>query len=128
MSSPCNAIVHILESQDSKEVTANEAFDRLDTLMNGTLDLALPSDADHTLSTSPGGESDFFRLNITGTTTADRAIILSRKHQLIVKNATTGGHNLVVKMATGATVTVANGASHLLYCTGADVIDIATLP
>ena len=127
MGSPNNNIDHILESQDLKEATANEAFDRLDNLISGVLALAL-TDADHTLSTSADGESDYFYLRCSGALTANRNLIVTRKHLFIVENGTTGSHSLVVKTSAGTGITVANGAKHLLFCDGTNVLDLLTLP
>jgi hypothetical protein len=113
-------IPFIAESQNSKEITANAAFDALDSSVNGQTIIPM-SDADVTLTqdqTASGGV-----LKFTGTLTADRyANIPAVNRAFAVRNSCTGG-NIVVQVvgATGASIAVPPGTLTLLYCDAADV-------
>jgi hypothetical protein len=133
MSSPDLAIAHIAASQNQKEVTANAAFDQLDSSVNGLLQVAM-GDADQTaifiatasppLPASATNFTAFGQFECTGALTADRHIIVpNTMRRFVVNNKTTGGHNVVVKTAgSGGTVAVAAGTPQLVYCDGANNI------
>ena len=118
--------------QDHPEIPVNDQRDGLDRAMNQAALIAL-SDADYSLTAQDQQERGF--LTFTGALTADRNItLLSGKHrQMTVENATTGGHNLVVKYAVpGDTVAVSPGARALLQGDGTNVkrigdVDIGAL-
>jgi hypothetical protein len=124
MASPYLAVQHIQESQNQKEVTANAAFDKIDSSVNGQTVIAL-TDADLTLTSdqmSSGGV-----LKFTGAITADRYInIPASARAFILRNSTTGGFNLIAQVvgAAGASVSVASGSLTALYCDSADVIAV----
>jgi hypothetical protein len=111
-------ITHIEQSQDQKEVTANEAFDILDDAMNNWRDVAL-SDANTTLSTTQQYRSAF--LKFTGTLTATRTITFQTEDRMIsVWNATNkslqfqvggGSPNTLVTVASGEIADLACDAS-----------------
>jgi hypothetical protein len=65
-------------------------------------------------------------LRFTGALTADRNMTLPLTADALwfVRNATSGGHGLVMKGATGATVTVANGKFAIIYCDGVDILRV----
>lgn len=65
------------------------------------------------LGGSPGGNADL--------------IIPTAEKLYVVRNATTGGYAVTVKMATGTGVTVANGFTQAMYCDGTNVV-LYTLP
>ena len=124
MATPSLGIVHIAAAQNQKEITANEAFDRLDESVNAQFPIAM-ANADVTLvqaDLASGGV-----LQLTGALTADRYInIPAIQRAFIVRNSTTGGFNLIVQVtgAAGASVSVPVGALVALYCDSADVIAI----
>ena len=60
-------------------------------------------------------------LNVIGTTSATRNIIaplVSKTY--IIKNATTGGFDIVIKATSGTGVTIPNGGTSTVYCNGAN--------
>lgn len=111
-------ISHIVSSQAQKEVTANAAFDALDKALCQFASVAL-SDANLTLTDAQMLGN--MALSFTGTLTAARTITApTRAKLLFVKNATTGGYAIAVKTPSGASISVGNGESKLLYCNGTD--------
>ena len=97
--------------QNSPHVPVNDSRDQLDRAQNQSDSITL-SDADYSLTAQDQQERGF--LTFTGTLTGDRNItLLAGKHrQMSIENATTGGHNLVVKYAApGDTVAVSPGTS-----------------
>lgn len=120
MATPYLGITHIAESQNEKEVTINDALDSLDNAMNNLSAIAM-TDADYTATNGTVAGAFFFSL--TGTLTADRNFIMptGQERFFAIKNGTTGGHNIVAKTASGATATVPNGDTKLLYSDGTNV-------
>jgi hypothetical protein len=127
MSSTPNLLIsHIASNQAAKEVTANAAFDDLDLALTNKLVHAM-ADADYTLA-DPSEARQNMVFAFTGAITADRHIILPASKKLyIVSNQTTGGHNLIFKVASGTTVSLANVSSNYitLYCDGTNVVAIS---
>jgi hypothetical protein len=119
-SSPNLAIPLLAESQSSKYVTVNNAIDLLDTAMTGLLVVAM-ADANVVLTAAQALENMSFKC--TGADTADRNLVVPTNTKLyVVENATTGGHNIVVKTAAGTGVTVGPAAGFvILYCDGTNV-------
>jgi hypothetical protein len=123
MSTPQLAITHIAESQNQKEVTANDAFDQLDDSVNAQTSI-VNADADLPITLAQLAGAGV--LKFTGTLTADRYInIPAGMRAFIVRNAATGG-NLIVQVTGGggASVAVAPGALVAMYCDGVDVLSI----
>jgi len=87
----------------------------------------LSSDADATLTISDGTASDarymFIKFTSSVSLTATRTITLApddSKKLWIVENATTGSQSLTFKQgSSGATITVANGSTMMIYADGA---------
>ena len=107
MATPQLAITHIAESQNNKEVTANDAFDLLDNSDNAEVSFA-NTNTDMTLTQqelASGGA-----IKITGAITADRHVNLpvGVGRSFIFLNSTTGGHSLILQVtgAPGATVSI----------------------
>lgn len=122
MATPYLGITHIAESQNEKEVTANDAFDALDNAMNAPAPIAM-TDANYTASAGAIAGGVYFTL--TGTLTADRNFILppGQARLFVLSNQTTGSHSVIVKTAaSGSTVTVANAATKILYSDGTNII------
>jgi hypothetical protein len=84
------------------------------------------SDADLTLTLVNDSASQVARafvLNATGAITTTRNLIVPTINKpYIVRNNTTGGQSIVVKTAAGTGITVANGASEMLYADGTNVV------
>jgi hypothetical protein len=119
-STPYLLISHIASAQTQKELTANEAFDFLDSAINAQVAFAM-GDADITLSQIQAASGGV--LQFTGALTADRFVNLPASNRaIIVRNGTTGGHNIIVQVTGGAGASVAVPNSIVaLYCDGADV-------
>jgi hypothetical protein len=85
------------------------------------------SGSSYNLVSTPNGtayESRSMALRIIGTLSVSCNVVCPAKQKLyVVRNATTGGQNIVMTTGTGTTVTVANGATAIVYCDGTDVID-----
>jgi len=113
MSTPNLAIPHIAASQNQKEVTANDAFDRLDEAITGRLQLDFTS-GDITLTASQ------FRRHVAfaaANVASGRELVLPAITRVIVVDNSAGAADLVVRQGT-TTVTVPAGASQLLHTTG----------
>ena len=113
MSSPNLAIPHIAAAQNQKEVTANDAFDRLDEAITGRLQLDFAS-GDITLTASQ------FRRHVAFAAIgviAGRELLLPAIRRLFLVENTAGGAALAVRQGS-TTVTVPAGASQLLHTTG----------
>jgi hypothetical protein len=122
MSTPNLAITHIASSQNQKEVTVNSAFDALDKALTGRLPKAL-TDADYSLT--PAEALQNMAVVLTGALTAARNLVVPNNTKLyVVTNATTGGFVATVKTAAGTGIAIAAGATKLLYCDGANVIQV----
>jgi hypothetical protein len=133
MATPNLALVHIAAAQNQKEVTANAAFDGLDTALTGSVYEAMP-DANFTLPTADALGNMVF--SFTGLLSASRVVQLPGSKKLyIVRNLTTasGGSFPLVFVANapgspnGRTATVypdivseASGYT-MLYCDGFNV-------
>ena len=113
MSTPNLAIPHIAAAQNQKEVTANDAFDRLDEAITGRLQLDFTS-GDITLTASQ------FRRHVAfaaANVASGRELVLPAITRVIVVDNSAGAADLVVRQGT-TTVTVPAGASQLLHTTG----------
>ena len=97
----------------------------LEQAITGVLSLAM-ADANQTL-TNLNGASDQARNAVivaTGALTAGRNIVVPAVNKVyLVRNSTTGGFGVTVKTPSGTGVTVANGASRLVYSDGTNVVD-----
>jgi hypothetical protein len=113
-------ITHIEESQEDKEVTANEAFDALDDAMNSQLPIA-NSDANQSLTVAQFTRHRSFRF--TGATTAARTLTVpAMEREFVVHNKT--GNNLTISTGVspgGEAVTVADEEWAVLSCDAVDV-------
>lgn len=126
---------YISQAQNQPEVVANSAFDDFDGAL-GSLLIHGMTDADYTLNTgaTPNEVTNYLAYKFTGALTADRNIIipldplssLYNKKLFFVQNATTGGHNLVVKTTAGTGVSLPNSSSPetyvAVYCDGTNVV------
>ena len=85
------------------------------------------SGSSYTLVSAPNGtayESRSMALRIIGTLSVSCNVVCPAKQKLyVVRNATTGGQNIVMTTGSGTTVTVANGATAIVYCDGTNVIE-----
>jgi hypothetical protein len=113
MSTPNLAIPHIAAAQNQKEITANDAFDRLDEAITGRLTVDLAA-GDVTLTTSQYRRHvAFAALNVA----SGRELVLPVLRRVIVVDNAAGAADLVIRQGS-TTVTVPAGASQLLHTTG----------
>jgi len=115
--------------------STNTNFDIIDRVAAGVGDITL-SGTTHTLTTSDGSASDgqYHVLLLGGSPSGTNTITVSpndAKRMYFVKN--NSGQSAIFSQGAGANVTVANGASAIIYCdgagSGAAVVDIgASLP
>lgn len=77
--------------------------------------------------TLTGTELNRIAYNFTGTLTGDRLIIVpDTVQQYWITNSTTGAYDLTVGTATGAFITISQGARGIFYCDGVDVVNADT--
>ncbi len=119
-------LTHIEESQNQKEVTANEAFDGLDKALAGheVADFDFPSDANFTPAPADARAAlSFDVISTFGSLTVQRDLIVPDSAKLyVIVNSTTGGKAINVTTSGGTGVIVENGARRLLYCDGTNVV------
>ncbi len=114
-------ITHLVPGQDDKEVTANNALERLGAQINDvfTIDMA---DADVNLSVSQEFESGVIRA--TGANAAVRDLVLvagQDRANFWVWNDSTGGFDVQVRYAAGAAVNISPGVVQAVFADGTDV-------
>ena len=115
--------------------STNTNFDIIDRIAAGVGDITL-SGTTHTLTTSDGSASDgqYHVLLLGGSPSGTNTITVSpndAKRMYFVKN--NSGQSAIFSQGSGGNVTVANGASAIIYCdgagSGAAVVDLgASLP
>jgi len=115
--------------------STNTNFDIIDRIAAGVGSITL-SGTTHTLTTSDGSASDgqYHVLLLGGSPSGTNTITVSpndTKRMYFVKN--NSGQSAIFSQGSGANVTVANGASAIIYCdgagSGAAVVDLgASLP
>ena len=115
--------------------STNTNFDIIDRISAGVGDITL-SGTTHTLTTSDGSASDgqYHVLLLGGSPSGTNTITVApndAKRMYFVKN--NSGQSAIFSQGSGANVTVANGASAIIYCdgagSGAAVVDLgASLP
>src|SRR5512139_1353574 len=115
------------EQTGTWDVTTNRQFGTLlEHAIAGVLALSM-TDANKTLTTVNGNtdEARYAVLNVTGTISAQRDIIIPAVNKTyVVRNATTGGYAIRVKTSGGTAVTIANGVTTLLFCNGTDCYEV----
>ena len=113
MSTANLAIPHIAAAQNQKEVTANDAFDRLDEAITGRLTVDLAA-SDVTLTASQ------FRRHVAfaaANVASGRELVLPAIRRLVLVDNTAGAAVLVVRQGS-TTVSVPAGGLQLLHTTG----------
>ncbi len=103
--------------------TTNTNFDILDRAINGVGSITL-SGTTHTLTTTDGALSDghFKVLVFGGTLSSTNTVTISPNDQdklYFVFNNTSGSQSIIIKQGSGATVTVDNGKTAIVYADGA---------
>ena len=123
--SPLLLIPHIVQGQKQKEVTANQAFDILESAIAETSSF----DAAGTASVSLGdaGARPII-IDLTGALTGVKTVVVPQRSKLyIFKNSTTGGFDLQVDTGIGTPISLANGFYTYVYCDGTDCRELTRL-
>jgi hypothetical protein len=116
-------ITPIASNQAQKEVTANEAFERLAGALAEKLFVAM-ADADATLTSAQALANASFEC--TGALTADRALVVPAARKLYdVANRTSGGFAVTVRTVSGGGVAIAAGDEQIVRCDGTGVLAVA---
>lgn len=104
--------------------TNNNLGTLLEQAITGYASVAVTDGADTTLTTA-NGSSDQARnmtLNLTGALTAARNVICPSTPKIyVVKNSTTGGFAVTLKVTGQTGISVPNGGTYLLFVDGTDV-------
>lgn len=124
MSTPNLAIAHIAASQNQKEVTANDAFDRLDEAICGLAAISLSGQTSPlVLSTTTALRSAVLQLDPSHPGGGFEVVVPSNRKPYTVRNLSGGA--VTLRTAAGSGVSVADGQVKLLYADGADVVDLS---
>jgi hypothetical protein len=129
MATPNLAITHISAGQNSKEVTANTAFDEFDKALAALLSVNM-ANANVTLTTGEGNQALANMVFVfTSALTAARTVTVPTNKKLyVIKNATTGGFKITVKTPSGTGIDVlASDGYVFVYCDGTNVVGIGAI-
>ncbi len=107
-------INHWQAGQSQPEVTVNDAFDDLEGALTQDVSLAAPI----TLTTPQALRNLVFTFSGTGN------VVVPDQRKLYVVKSSAG--SLTVKTAANPGVAISDTDWHVLYCTGTDVIEVAT--
>jgi hypothetical protein len=113
MSTPNLAIPHVAAAQNQKEVTANDAFDRLDEAITGRLTVDLAAGDVPLTASQFRRHVAFAAVNVA----SGRELVLPTIRRLVLVDNTAGAAALVVRQGS-TTVTVPAGGLQLLHTTG----------
>ena len=98
----------------------------IEEAITGRAEANFASDADLTLGYTDTNGTQAFRnliLNVTGTITATRNLVVPTINKLyIVENNTTGSQDIVVKTSGGTGITIPNGVTSIVYADGTNVV------
>jgi len=101
----------------------------IEEAITGRAEANFASDADLTLGYTDTNGTQAFRnliLNVTGTISATRNLIVPTINKVyIVENNTTGSQDIVVKTSGGTGITVPNGVTAHVYADGTNVVQAA---
>ena len=120
-------ITHIEQSQASKEVTANAAFDDLDQAVAAYAPIAIGGTGAYVLTTD---ESQNRMIELTGVLTGNRTFEVPTDDRVYtIFNNTTGAFTVEVKTTAGTGVIIDQGKHLRVYCDSTDVLPFSeTLP
>lgn len=114
------------EQQGTWGITTNTNLGTLlEQAIGGYTAVTVTDGADTTLTVSNGSsdESRNMTINLTGALTAARNVICPAIQKVyIVKNSTTGGYAVTFKVSGQTGVSIANGATVLIYVNGTDAV------
>jgi hypothetical protein len=130
-----NLALELMGTGDQSGTWGNTTNNNLGTLLEqaivGYVSQAVTDGADTTLTIANGASSNGrnYVINLTGTLTAARNVIVPAVNKpYIFVNATTGGFAVTVKVTGQTGVTIANGKKAIVYCNSTDVIEVANAP
>lgn len=110
--------------------TTNQNLNAIQQAIGGQAAVSFATDADKTLTyTNTNTDQDFraMYLNVTSAVslTATRSLIVPAVNKVyIIKNATTGGQSLTVKIGSSTGISVPNGFTKTVYANGTDVVPV----
>ena len=120
-------VTELTQSQDLKEVTANEAFNQLAEVSGGYLSKSVAGGTDVTLTDAVAGESDHAFIELTGAITAAINVVFPDKARIwFILNSTTGNFALTCKTVSGTGVVVPGGLAIILASDATDMHEIPT--
>ena len=123
--SPLLLIPHITQGQKQKEVTANQAFDILESAIAGQTSF----DAAGTGSISIGDAgSRPMVIELTGILTGDKTVVVPQRTKLyIFLNNTTGSFDCLIDTGIGTPLKLPNGFYAFIYCDATDCLELTRL-
>jgi hypothetical protein len=125
MATPFLGLVYLQAAQSQKEVTVNDALDKIDAWAANPAEHPVRSSVSlsgaHTLSATEAASSI---LEFTGSPGAAVNVTLDDADvgMWVVANLTTGGFAITLKTPAGTGVAVANGKRAILYSDGTNVV------
>jgi hypothetical protein len=122
MASPNLAITHVAAAQNQKEVTVNDAIDKLDLASNDTIDIDC-SGGNTTVSADDYREN--FLLRLTGTPFTDFILTLPDGKRVAALHNTTAKAATVRTATLGATVTLRAGELSIVASRGTSLVALA---
>lgn len=122
MASPNLAIAHVAAAQNQKEVTVNDAIDKLDLAGNDTVDIDCT--AGNTTVTAADYRENFL-LRITGTPAADFTLTLPDGKRVAAIHNTTAKAATVRTATLGATVALRAGKLSIVASRGTSLVALA---
>lgn len=109
-------------------ITTDQNLNAIQQAIGGLVSVIFTTDANKSLTyLSSNADQDFRALALTLTSTvsltATRTLIVPAVQKLyLIKNSTTGGQSITVKIGSSTGTTIPNGYTQLLYADGSDVI------
>lgn len=122
MTTPNLAITHVAAAQNQKEVTINDALDRLDLAMNDTIDIDCTAG---NTSASQGAYRENFLLRLTGTPAADFTLTLPDGKRVVAIQNTTARLATLRTATPGATLALGAGELSLVASRGSDLVALS---
>lgn len=124
MSTPNLAIPHLAAGQNQKEVTANDAFDRLDGAICGLTAISLTGQTSPlVLATATALRCAVLQLDPAHPGGGFDILVPTNRKPYTVRNLSGGA--VTLRTAAGAGVSVVDGQVRLLYADGTDVVDLS---
>jgi hypothetical protein len=125
-----NLKIELIATGEQDGVWGNTTNTNLGTALEqaivGRAVVTFPSDADYTLTLTTSNAAQDARavyLVVQGTISASRNLVVPTIFKnYVVKNATTGSQDIVVKTSAGTGVTIPNGKTAVVYVDGTNVI------